>query len=343
MGGDDRPAADAVQLVEDRPAERGPLGRVGAGAELVDQDERPLGRLAQQDPVIRRMCDEKVERDCSRLCSSPMSASTSSRTGSCDPWLRRDVQAALGHHREQADGLQRHRLAAGVRPGDDQQVELEAEVHVDRRDLSGRGSPASIGTLGAASGAAVLADPGRRVRPARSARGDAARPDVPRGRPSSLAAGSSGSVGTGIGSSGSGAASSAIERRRPADRRLEEAAVEVRSGAMPGAGCRRASRGSRGTSAGERRRGRSRADGGLMEADGEGGGGVAAARSGRRGRSARDRAPRDSASSAWAASRASASARSRAASSRKRCSRIGCRAPRSRTRPSVFRSGGVIR
>ena len=32
------------------------------------------------------MCEENVESDCSRLCSSPMSASTSSKTGSCDPW-----------------------------------------------------------------------------------------------------------------------------------------------------------------------------------------------------------------------------------------------------------------
>ena len=34
---------------------------------------------------IRRMWLEKVERDCSRLCSSPMSERTSSKIGSCDP------------------------------------------------------------------------------------------------------------------------------------------------------------------------------------------------------------------------------------------------------------------
>src|SRR5208282_3701551 len=34
---------------------------------------------------IRRTCDENVESDCSRLCSSPISASTWSKTGSCEP------------------------------------------------------------------------------------------------------------------------------------------------------------------------------------------------------------------------------------------------------------------
>ena len=47
VGRDDRPAADAVELVEDRAAERGPFGGVGPGPQLVEQDERALGRLRE--------------------------------------------------------------------------------------------------------------------------------------------------------------------------------------------------------------------------------------------------------------------------------------------------------
>ena len=42
-----------------------------------------------------------------------------------------DVQAALGHEGEQADGLQSHRLAAGVGAGDDQGVKLLPQRQVD--------------------------------------------------------------------------------------------------------------------------------------------------------------------------------------------------------------------
>ena len=37
----------AVELVEDRPAQGGAVGGVGAGSHLVEQDQRLLGRLAQ--------------------------------------------------------------------------------------------------------------------------------------------------------------------------------------------------------------------------------------------------------------------------------------------------------
>ena len=57
--------------------------------------------------------------------------------------MRRDVQARLGHDRQQADRLERDRLAARVWPGDDQGPELEAEVDVDRATV--RGSASGVG------------------------------------------------------------------------------------------------------------------------------------------------------------------------------------------------------
>ena len=47
VGRDDRSAADAVELVEDRPAQRRAVGGIGSGTELVEQDQRVRGGLAQ--------------------------------------------------------------------------------------------------------------------------------------------------------------------------------------------------------------------------------------------------------------------------------------------------------
>ncbi len=69
----------------------------------------------------------KVESDCSMLCSSPMSARTSSKTGRRLAVLGGDGQAGLGHEHEQADRLERYGLAAGVGSGDEQDARLAAE------------------------------------------------------------------------------------------------------------------------------------------------------------------------------------------------------------------------
>ena len=45
-----------------------------------------------------------------------------------------DMQAALRHQRQQAHGLERHRLAAGVRAGDQQDAEAAAQLDGDRHD-----------------------------------------------------------------------------------------------------------------------------------------------------------------------------------------------------------------
>ena len=47
------------------------------------------------------------------------------------PVARRDLQAALGHEAEEPQGLQRHRLAAGVGAGDDQGIEGLPQLDVD--------------------------------------------------------------------------------------------------------------------------------------------------------------------------------------------------------------------
>ena len=48
-----------------------------------------------------------------------------------------DQQARLRHEREQADGLERDRLAAGVGAGDDDDVGIVVEIDVDGHDRFG--------------------------------------------------------------------------------------------------------------------------------------------------------------------------------------------------------------
>ena len=66
------------------------------------------------------MCAENVLRLASIDCSSPMSANSERNTGSRDPSAAGNAQAGLRHQREQAGGLERDGLAAGIRPGDQQ-------------------------------------------------------------------------------------------------------------------------------------------------------------------------------------------------------------------------------
>ena len=88
--------------------------------------------------AIREICELNVLSDCSRLCSSPMSARMRLKTGTllpspagmCMPhWAIRQSRPG----RLEADGF-----AAGVRPRDDEQVEAEAEADVDRDHLTFR-------------------------------------------------------------------------------------------------------------------------------------------------------------------------------------------------------------
>jgi hypothetical protein len=53
------------------------------------------------------------------------------------PPLRRQLQPARGHEREEADGPQRHGLATRVRARHDERRRVGAQAHVDRHDAVG--------------------------------------------------------------------------------------------------------------------------------------------------------------------------------------------------------------
>jgi hypothetical protein len=68
-----------VEGASKRRPRRRALGRVDSRAELVEEDERPGPAI--QDPRTWRTNDENVERSWARLCSSPITASTWSASG----------------------------------------------------------------------------------------------------------------------------------------------------------------------------------------------------------------------------------------------------------------------
>ena len=115
---------------DERLRERRALVRVGAGGELVEEDERAPARGVEDRDDRAAGAPENVERLISIDCRSPMSASTRSKTGSAASRGRRP-QAGLVEQRGEPERLQRDRLAARVRAADDERAQA-AEVEVDR-------------------------------------------------------------------------------------------------------------------------------------------------------------------------------------------------------------------
>ena len=88
--------------------------------------------------TIERRWPLNVDSDCATDCSSPMSANTSRKTGRTLPVGGRHVEPRLVHQRQQADGPERDRLAAGVGTGDDDRGVVAAQAHVDGHHAAGQ-------------------------------------------------------------------------------------------------------------------------------------------------------------------------------------------------------------
>ena len=109
----------APEVIDDGHAERAALDRVRARPDLVEQDQR----WDRQRPIHRGQVPEMGREGAQARsidCSSPMSAKTERKTGHARSVGGRNPQTGLGHQGEQSGGLQRDRLAAGVRSGDQQ-------------------------------------------------------------------------------------------------------------------------------------------------------------------------------------------------------------------------------
>jgi hypothetical protein len=121
------------QLLEHRVAEHPPLLRVGARTQFVEQHERRRRRVAEapRDALHMRTEGRQVLGDRLLVADVDLHRREERHLGAD---VRRDRQAADRHARQQADGLQDHGLAAGVRTGDHQQVVRISERHVQRHD-----------------------------------------------------------------------------------------------------------------------------------------------------------------------------------------------------------------
>ena len=96
---------------------------------------RTSGACAAAARISHRLATwaEKVDRLRSMFCSSPTSANTAGEARQPRALGGGNQQAALRHQRAEAERLQRHRLAAGVRSGDDQHPLVGRQQEVDRR------------------------------------------------------------------------------------------------------------------------------------------------------------------------------------------------------------------
>ena len=133
-----RPAAAFVEAVEDGPAQRRPFRRVGAGAEFVQQNQAIGVGFFEDEGDARDVRTEGAERLFQALFVADVGQDVV-EDGDVAALAGRDVHAGLGHEAEQAGRLEADRFAAGVRPGDDEQVEAGAEANVDGHDFSRSG------------------------------------------------------------------------------------------------------------------------------------------------------------------------------------------------------------
>ena len=119
MTGRDQRRAAAPEVIHHRDAERSAFDRVGSRAHFVEQhqrgrDERPIHRRDVHD-----VAGEGAQARVNRLLVADIGKQRPKHRQARSLGSR-NAKPRLGHQREQAGGLQRDRLAAGVRTGDQQ-------------------------------------------------------------------------------------------------------------------------------------------------------------------------------------------------------------------------------
>ena len=125
-GGHHHRAARA-EVVDDGHAERAALGGIGARADLVEQHQRRRREVARHLHDVGQVRGEggQVGRD--RLLVADVGVDRAGRRAATLPARGGDVQAALRHERQQADGLEGDRLPAGVGAADDEHRRAAAD------------------------------------------------------------------------------------------------------------------------------------------------------------------------------------------------------------------------
>ena len=134
MGGGGDHGAALSGVLDDGDGQGRALGGIGAGPQLIKKQEGTLAAFGEDVHNVGHMGREGGEALFNALLVADI--------GQDMPENRQiaavrggDMETALVHRGEQADGLQGDRLAAGIGAGDDQGVEVLPQLHVDRHGL----------------------------------------------------------------------------------------------------------------------------------------------------------------------------------------------------------------
>ena len=130
MGGRQQARADRDEMVQKGHRDRAALLGVGARSQFVQQDQGSIGRGGDDGGNIGHVGREGRQRLAYRLLVPDV------RVDAVEDGQRRAFfggqgQSELVHEGEKADGLQRHRLAAGVRTGDYHDARGRVHRYVD--------------------------------------------------------------------------------------------------------------------------------------------------------------------------------------------------------------------
>ena len=121
------------------------LGGVGARAQLVEEHQRTAVADGDNLDNVLHVAGESGQGLLNGLLVADISQHCVEHADKA-PVVRRDMQAALRHQGQQADGLQGDRLAAGVGTGDDQGVEVHTQTDGNRHhDVLGQSAGAAPG------------------------------------------------------------------------------------------------------------------------------------------------------------------------------------------------------
>ena len=129
MGGDQGGDAAREQVREDGACQRRALLRIGARAQLVEDDQRAGIRFFQDADDVGDVTAEGAERLLDGLLVADVGVDRLEEA-EFRAAFGGDVQAALRHQHDQADGFQRDGFAARVRSGDDDRARIFGQVKI---------------------------------------------------------------------------------------------------------------------------------------------------------------------------------------------------------------------
>jgi hypothetical protein len=140
----DHAATPADECLQEGKRQGGALLRIRAGADLVAEHERVLVGDGQELGQVAQMGREAAQGAGDRLLIPEVHAEPPDQ-GQGRVLARRHVPAALGQQQADADRLERHGLAAGVRSADEHDWTLGGRGQIQRHDrLAGPGRAAPV-------------------------------------------------------------------------------------------------------------------------------------------------------------------------------------------------------